>query len=101
EKITQNIQNINFEGLMNNIDSLIFQINKVASSGRIEQALTDVSEAAQSINKTSQNLDSEMNQLTKNINTTSVQLSQLLETLNHEAPEMSKQLNQNLITLHK
>lgn len=101
EKITKNIQDINFEGLMNNIDSLIFQINKVASSGRIEQALTDVSEAAQSINKTSQNLDSEMNQLTKNINTTSVQLSQLLETLNHEAPEMSKQLNQNLITLHK
>jgi len=101
EKITQNIQNINFEQLMNNIDSLIFQINKIASSGRIEQTLNDISEAAQSVNKTTQSLDPEIKQLSKNINNTSVQLSQLLETLNREAPEMSKQLNTNLVTLQK
>jgi len=101
ERITRNIQEINFEGLMSNLDNLVFQINKLASSGRVEQTLNDISEAAQSVNKTSRNLDSEINQLARNINSTSVQLSQLLETLNRETPEMSKQLNQNLVILQK
>lgn len=101
EKITRDLQELNFEALVNNVDQLLFQINKIASSGRIEETLNDISKAAKSVNKTSDNIDAEIEQLSKNINTTSVQLSALLETLNKEAPEVSKQLNQNLVTLQK
>ena len=101
EKITRNFQELNFEALVNNIDKLLFQITKIASSGNIEATLSDISSAAQAVNKTALNIDAEIDELTQNINSTSVQLSKLLETLNEEAPEVSRQLNQNLVTLQK
>ena len=101
EKISRNLQELNVEALVNNVDKLLFQITRIASSGNIEATLSDISKAAQSVNKTAQNVDTEIDELARNLNNTSVQLSKLLETLNQQAPEVSKQLNQNLQTLQK
>jgi paraquat-inducible protein B len=101
EKITRDLQSMNFEALVNNLDQLIFKINQIASSGRIEETLSNISGAAESFETTSKSIDSELKELAKNINTTSIQISTLLETVNKQAPDVSKNLNQNLITLQQ
>lgn len=101
EEISKNLQDMNVKGLIDNLDNLILQVNKIVVSGSIQETLGSINRAANSFDKTAQHLDSEVAELSKNLNSTSIELTQLLKTLNNQTPQLAQQLNQNLAALQK
>jgi paraquat-inducible protein B len=101
EEISKNLQEMNVKGLIDNLDNLILQINKIVTSGGIQETIGNINHAAMSIDKTAQRLDKEASQLGNNLNVTSIELTRLLKTLNSQAPALTQQLNNNLVALQK
>ena len=101
EEISKNLQEMNIKGLIDNLDKLAVQINKIAHSGAIEQTLGSVKSAADSVALTSNTLNQEVTVLSKNLNRTSTELNQLLVTLNQQAPALAGNINTSLMELQK
>lgn len=101
EEISKNLQEMNIKGLIDNLDKLAVQINKIAHSGAIEQTLGSVKSAADSVALTSNTLNQEVTVLSKNLNRTSTELNQLLLTLNQQAPALAGNINTSLMELQK
>lgn len=101
EEISKNLQEMNVKGLIDNLDKLAVQINKLVQSGAIEQTLGSVKTAADSIALTSDTLNQEVTVLSKNLNRTSTELNQLLVTLNQQAPLLAGNINTSLMELQK
>ncbi|WP_331346590.1 MlaD family protein [Cellvibrio sp. UBA7661] len=101
EAISKNLQEMNIKGLIDNLDKLAVNINKIATSGAIEQTLGSVKTAADSVALTSNTLNQEIAILGKNLNRTNTELNQLLVTLNQQTPELAGNINTSLIELQK
>lgn len=101
EEISKNLQEINVKGLIDNLDNMILEINKIIVSGRIQELLSSINSAAQSVDKTATTLDKEIVHLSKNLNTTSSELNLLLKNINNQKPSLTHQLSQNLLALQK
>lgn len=101
EEISKNLQEMNIKGLIDNLDKLAVQINKIAHSGAIEQTLVSVKTAADSVTLTSNTLNQEVVTISKNLNRTNTELNQLLITLNQQAPVLAGNINASLMDLQK
>lgn len=101
EEISKNLQEMNVKGLIGNLDNMILEINKIVVSGRIQELLSSINNAAQSVDKTATTLDKEIVHLSKNLNTTSSELNLLLKNINNQNPSLTQQLSQNLLALQK
>lgn len=99
EEISRNLQDLNVKGLIDNVDNLILEVNKIVVSGRIQELLSSVTAAAKSIDKTASTVDKEVAMLSQNLNTTSRELNLLLKNINSQNPSLTQQLSQNLMAL--
>ena len=101
EEISKNLQEMNVKSLIDNLDNMILEINKIIVSGRIQEMLNSINSAAQSVDQTAATLDREVAYLSKNLNTTSSELNLLLKNINNQKPSLTQQLSQNLLALQK
>ncbi|HSC69631.1 MAG TPA: MlaD family protein [Cellvibrio sp.] len=97
EEISKTIQELNLKGVVKNIDGLIVEARNIVASGQIQQTLTSVDTAANSVAATSENLNKEILQF----GSTRKQLDAWLAELNKQTPEIAKQVNTNLVELQK
>lgn len=101
EEITKSIQELDLKELVDNLNSLTDQLGKIVGNGDVQMAITNFNSVANSIERTSDNIDKEMSLLGKNINHTLKSFDQLLTELNTQVPVLTKSLNISLDELHK
>ena len=70
EEFTKTLQEMNLKGLANNLNHFTTQINAIVDSGEIQKMVSSIDRAAISIEKTSNNANKEITQLSQNLNKT-------------------------------
>lgn len=100
EEFTKTIQEMNLKGLANNLNHFTTQMNAIVDSGEIQTMIANISRAANSIEKTSNNANKEIAQLSQNLNKTREQLDTLLTQLNTQTPKIAESVNVSLQEFH-
>lgn len=95
EQIFKVVQEIDFKGLVKNLDHLATKATAIIDSGVIENTLAEFGGAAKSV----KNSADEINQLVKNLAQTRQQADKLLLTLNARAPEFAAAANKTLLDM--
>lgn len=101
EEITKSIQELNLKGLVDNLNNLTEQIGVLVSDGEIQQAVANFNRVANSVEKTSTNLDREINKLSQKLDGTLTEANALMKQLNAQTPEIAQSLQASLKELHK
>jgi paraquat-inducible protein B len=101
EEITKNIQELDLKELVHNLNNLTGKIGEIVGNSEIQQAITNFNRAANSIDKTSTNLDREVTLMSKNVNSTLSELDTLLKQFNQQTPLLAESLEESLNELQK
>lgn len=101
EEITKSIQELDLKALVHNLNSLTKQIGNIVGNGDIQAAISNFNRVANSIEKTSTNLDNQVGAMSKNVNNTLAELELLLQQLNTQTPRLSQSLEDSLNELKK
>jgi paraquat-inducible protein B len=87
---------MDIKGMVTHIDEFAIELNRIIKSGEIQTTINSVNRAANSIEKTSNNVSIQLTQLTKNIEKTRTEIDKLLAELNARTPELAQSLNKSL-----
>lgn len=101
EALSKSVQEINFKGMLNNLDNVILQINNFVSSGEIQTSLHNFNRAALAIENMSTTVTKEIVPIGKNLNHTIAELDVLIKELNTQTPQVAQALTHSLEDLHK
>ena len=96
EELSKSFAEIDIKGIARHIDEFAIELNNIVKSGEIQTTLKNINKAAVSIEKTSNNVNSRMTQLSENIEVTRTEINKLLAELNKQTPEAAKALNKSL-----
>jgi len=96
EALSKRFADLDIKGLVDHVDELAVEVNNIVKSGEIQLAIKSVSNAAISVEKTSNNVNIKINQLSQNIEKTRIELDKLLTELNTKTPEVAESLNKSL-----
>lgn len=95
EEISKIIQEIDFKGLVKNLDHVATQAAIILDSGAIEKTLVDFNGAANSVKTAADNI----NQLVVNLDDTRRQADTFLQEINTSTPQLVASLNKTLIDM--
>lgn len=101
EEITKSIQELDLKALVHNLNSLTKQIGNIVGNGDIQAAIGNFNRVANSIEKTSTNLDNQVGIMSKNLNNTLTELELLLKQFNTQTPRLTQSLESSLDELKK
>ena len=96
EALAKSLQEINIKGLVKNLEHMTTEVNKIVDSGLIQQSLTNFSNAAASVEKTSNSV----NQLTADLQHTRQNADELFNQLNTQTPLLAQSLNNSMADFH-
>lgn len=96
EKISKRFADLDINGMVTHIDELAVEVNKIITSGEIQNAIVSVSRAATSVEKTSNSVNTSVTELSKNIEKTRIQIDKLLGELNTQTPQIADSLHKTL-----
>jgi paraquat-inducible protein B len=100
EELSKSFKEINFKGLVNNLDNVIQQITDLVSSGEIQKSLHNFNNAANAVENMSNSINKEVVPLGKNLNHTIAELDVLIKELNTQTPQVAQALTNSLNDLH-
>jgi paraquat-inducible protein B len=101
EEITKSFQELDLKGLVDNLNNLTEQIGAIVGNGDIQQVLINFNRVANSIEKTSDNLNNEMSMVGKQLGSTLKEMDLLLKELNTQTPQLAESVQSSLDELHK
>lgn len=101
EEISKTLQDLNLKGIARNIDHLILEATKLVDSGEVQRTIVNFGRAANSIEATSQNLNTQVTALSADLGHTRQQLDKLLNQLNTQTPVIAASINANLVHLQQ
>lgn len=95
-ELSKSFAELDIKGMVSSVEEFAIELNKIIQSGEIQATIKSVNRAATSIEKTSNNVNVQVTQLTKNIEKTRTEIDKLLAELNTQTPEVAQALNKSL-----
>jgi paraquat-inducible protein B len=99
EALSKSFQSLDLKGLVSNLDTLAQELTQIASSGKIQQALTSFDNAATSVALTAKRLNTTQAELGLDAKTVLAKLDSLIVRLNSDEPKLMGSLEQSLTQL--
>ncbi|MFO1388853.1 MlaD family protein [Cellvibrio sp.] len=96
EELSKSFAEMDIKGIARHIDEFAIGLNNIVKGGEIQTTIKNINKAAVSIEKTSNNVNTRMTQLSQNIEVTRGEIDKLLAELNKQTPEVAKALNKSL-----
>lgn len=100
EELSKSFKEINFKGLVSNLDNVIQQITDLVASGEIQKSLKSFNNAANAVENMSNSINKEVVPLGKNLNNTIAEIDVLIKQLNTQTPQVAQALTSSLNDLH-
>jgi len=96
EELSKSFAELDIKGIAKHIDEFATELNNILKSGEIQTAIKNINKAAVSIEKTSNNVNGRVSQLSENIEKTRTEIDKFIAELNKQTPEVAKALNKSL-----
>lgn len=96
EELSKSFAEMDIKGMARHIDDIAVDLNKIIKSGEIQTTIKNINKAAVSLEKTSDNVNLRVTQLSQNIEKTRTEIDKLIAELNSRTPELAKSLDKSL-----
>ncbi len=100
EELSRNFQELNLKELVASFNRLVTQVNQMVADGSIQKAVSTFTQAADSVEKTSDNFDARFDKTSAALQASLTRADQLLDNLNQQTPKVMASLNQSLQQLN-
>jgi len=96
EELSKSFAEMDIKGTVSHINDVAIELNNIIKSGQIQTTIKNINNAAVSIEKTSNNTNLRITQLSQNIEKTRTEIDKLLAELNARTPELANSIDKSL-----